>query len=414
MKKIFTLLFGIFFSITILNAQKPEPPPQAFSYKAIIYKNGLPVISHIVGLRISILQNIIEGTSVYTEAFQPITNDFGQIDIEIGKGTPESGTFSEIKWGADKYFLKTEVDADGGEEYQPLSVTQLLSVPYALYAGEAKNGFASEYTEGDVRPVLYKDGNVSLGLGKGNPAYKLDVAGDINFTGRLFKNGSPFSPVSASWDEIIDKPTFPIVTTSGSYKDLADKPVTDGSETKVSAGSNITVTGTGTSIAPYVVDAKAHHIGEKYGGGIVFYVYDNGQHGLIAATTDQTIGGGLPWSITSRIFGTAGDGVGAGAMNTAIIVASESSGGSFAAKNWAANYSVTVDGVNYGDWYLPSRLELNLLYLQKGIVGSFANLTYWSSTEKNSREAWSLYFKSGKEYGMPKEATLGVRAIRSF
>ena len=133
--------------------------------------------------------------------------------------------------------------------------------------------------------------------------------------------------------------------------------------------------------------AWAHHIGEKYGGGIVFYVYDGGLHGLIAALADQSRTG-MQWSNgTYKFTGTTGDGVNAGAMNTAMIVATQiddTPGGNFAAK-LCADYSVKgADGVTYGDWYLPSKAELNLLYLQKNIVGGLANKFYWSSTEIGS------------------------------
>jgi len=91
-----------------------------------------------------------------------------------------------------------------------------------------------------------------------------------------------------AWTDITGKPTFATVATSGSYTDLINKPITDGSETKVTAGTKITITGIGTTASPYVVNATTHYIGESYGGGLVFYVYDGGQHGLIAATTDQS------------------------------------------------------------------------------------------------------------------------------
>ena len=76
------------------------------------------------------------------------------------------------------------------------------------------------------------------------------------------------------------------------------------------------------------------------------------------------------------------DGVGAGKANTAIIIANQGYGdGATYAARICNEYSVTVDGVTYGDWYLPSKFELNLLYLQKSVVGGFANNSYWSSTE---------------------------------
>ncbi len=162
--------------------------------------------------------------------------------------------------------------------------------------------------------------------------------------------------------------------------------------------------------------STVHFIGENYGGGIVYYVYDNGQHGLIAATADQSTG--MQWyNGTFRYTGTTGDGLGAGAMNTAMIVATQMADnqtGNFAAKV-CADYSVTVGGITYGDWYLPSKYELNLLYLQKSLDGGFSSLYYWSSSENNNYSASDRHFGNGTQYYIDKNLTEDrVRAVRAF
>jgi hypothetical protein len=152
-----------------------------------------------------------------------------------------------------------------------------------------------------------------------------------------------------------------------------------------------------------------HFIGESYGGGIVFYVYDNGQHGLIAATADQSTG--LVWTNTafqSTVSNAVRDGVNGGLSNTERIII-QAGAGSYAAQ-LCANYQ----GGNYADWYLPSKFELNLLYLQKTVVGGFANSVYWSSTEDDPSAAWYQYFSTGIQYTNDKNATAYVRAIRAF
>jgi hypothetical protein len=158
-----------------------------------------------------------------------------------------------------------------------------------------------------------------------------------------------------------------------------------------------------------------HFVGENYGGGTVFYVYDDGQHGLIAATADQSTGirwyGGTNTSTRARA-----DGVGAGLKNTAIIIANQGpvDGNAFAA-TVCNEYLVTVGGVTYGDWYLPSRRELSLLYLQKTLVGGFASAIYWSSTEISNGYAWGLVFAYGiQSYSGKDTTTYGVRAVRAF
>ncbi|TBH72844.1 DUF1566 domain-containing protein [Aquirufa antheringensis] len=185
----------------------------------------------------------------------------------------------------------------------------------------------------------------------------------------------------------------------------------------ISAGTNgqvLTSTGSGTLTWTTTSDVSTHTIGESYGGGIVFYVYDNGKHGLIAATSDQSTG--IRWYGGSNTNTRArADGVGAGLKNTALIIANQGAvdGNAFAA-TVCNEYSVTVDGVTYGDWYLPSKYELNLLYLQKSEVGGFEYSGYWSSTEFDDFKAWPQHFYNGIQGYYSKGYTYYVRAIRAF
>ncbi len=160
---------------------------------------------------------------------------------------------------------------------------------------------------------------------------------------------------------------------------------------------------------------NVHAVGETFGGGIVFYVYDNGRHGLIAATLDQSFG--IQWyNGTYSVTGASGDGLNAGEMNTAIIIAtqiSDDQNGGFAAKV-CADYSFTMGGITYGDWYLPSLHELYLLYQQKNDVGGFSYGDYWSSTENNAGEAWSIYFYDGFQSSYSKNGNANVRPVRAF
>jgi len=114
-------------------------------------------------------------------------------------------------------------------------------------------------------------------------------------------------------------------------------------------------------------------------------------YGVIIGLTEvlsEVLTAGIQWyNGTYRYTSTTGDGLYAGSMNTSMIVATQMADnqtGNFAAKV-CADYSVTVDGVTYGDWYLPSKYELNLLYVQKTAVGGFESAYYWSSCKSSAK-----------------------------
>lgn len=130
MKKIVTLLF-LTFSIFSAYAQLPEK----MSYQAVVRNsNNSLLISQSVGIRISILQGSSAGTEVYVETHTTTTNANGLVSIEIGNGIVVSGTFDAIDWSNGPFFIKTETDPAGGTNYSIIGTSQLLSVPYALYA----------------------------------------------------------------------------------------------------------------------------------------------------------------------------------------------------------------------------------------------------------------------------------------
>jgi len=109
--------------------------PLSFNYQAAIRDNtGNPLANQVVSLRISILEGSATGSAIYTETHSPTTNPFGIVNLEIGAGTVLLGTFSTINWGIAEFFIKIEIDATGGSSYQYMGTTQLVSVPYALYA----------------------------------------------------------------------------------------------------------------------------------------------------------------------------------------------------------------------------------------------------------------------------------------
>ncbi|MFZ4521599.1 MAG: glycine-rich domain-containing protein [Bacteroidales bacterium] len=238
MKKLSVLLATLIFSVTIF-AQSP----QKLSYQAVVRNSlGKLVQSTNIGIKISILQGSASGTVVYTETHQATTNVNGLVSVEVGGGT-STGNFSDINWASGPYFLKSETDPAGGSSYGISGVSQLLSVPYALHAETAGNGF------------------------------------------------------------------------SGNYNDLTNKPVIDGSETKIVAGTKISVAGSGTTVSPYVINSTASG--------------SNSLPAPVTLTTSQT------WTVPAAVskikvelWGAAGGGGGAGAYSYSYNLNDGGGGGS--------------------------------------------------------------------------------------
>ena len=112
--------------------------PQKFSYQTVIRNaSNQLLVGQTVGIKISILQGSANGSAVYAETHSPQTNANGLATLEIGGGTLLSGNFANINWANGPFFVKTETDPNGGNNYTITNTSQLLSVPYALYAAKA-------------------------------------------------------------------------------------------------------------------------------------------------------------------------------------------------------------------------------------------------------------------------------------
>lgn len=156
-------------------------------------------------------------------------------------------------------------------------------------------------------------------------------------------------------------------------------------------------------------------VGDSYQGGIIFYIDNTGEHGLIAAPSDQS--DGIKWSNGNDTVRTAATGtaVGTGKANTKAIVDQLGPG------NYAAILCDQLVLNGYDDWYLPSGDELDLLYAAKDKIGGFAADHYWSSTDLLGSPyafyALNLSFVTGQRkmnLKMNKPEPNRVRAIRSF
>jgi uncharacterized protein (TIGR02145 family) len=159
--------------------------------------------------------------------------------------------------------------------------------------------------------------------------------------------------------------------------------------------------------------AQSFTIGQKYEGGVVFYVESNGKGGLVAAPADQSEG--IPWGCEDMFIPKAKDAaVGTGAQNTKAIIAVCKTGSN------AARICEDLILNGYDDWFLPSRDELHLLFLQREVVGGFQTSTqkqyqYWSSSQGDiENSAYQQTFFWDYSITGSKNDKCRVRAIRSF
>ncbi len=149
------------------------------------------------------------------------------------------------------------------------------------------------------------------------------------------------------------------------------------------------------------------------GGGIIFQVTRDSLHGLESTKIDQSTA--IQWHIYNGIdldTMAVKSGIRDGSFNTDRIIIIHGN------ENYAALLCANYNGGGYGDWYLPSKDELNLMYKNlhlKGLGSFTSNANYWSSTELNTDQAWVQLFTSGVQYAIAKRGNQAyVRCIRAF
>ena len=188
---IFRFIVKRFFSVAIFfTASIFAQVPNKMSYQAVIRSNSNNLVTNqSIGMRISILQGSAGGTPVYVETQNPTTNTNGLASIEIGGGTVVSGSFTGINWANGPYFIKTETDPLGGSNYSISGTSQLLSVPYALYAENSGNNIPGP--QGPTGPPGLNGSNGLNGAtGPTGPIGATGISGVTGPTGIAGTNGT--------------------------------------------------------------------------------------------------------------------------------------------------------------------------------------------------------------------------------
>mgnify|MGYP006152695619 CR=1 FL=1 len=147
MKKLLLILFCL---PLLIMAQAP----QGFTYQGVATdNNGFELQNQTISIQASILSSSATGTTVWQETHTTSTDTFGLFSVVIGEGTStnsgSSATFSEIDWGAASHFMKVEIDVNGGSNYVHVGTSQMMSVPYALYAKNINMDSVSDYLTND-------------------------------------------------------------------------------------------------------------------------------------------------------------------------------------------------------------------------------------------------------------------------
>ena len=188
--------------------------------------------------------------------------------------------------------------------------------------------------------------------------------------------------------------------------------------------TNAIGTSSASSASNSVIPAP-EQVGDFHQGGVVFYIFESGDtgyiagetHGLIAAVEDQS--SSIQWYNGSyTTTGAIGTAVGTGSANTDAIIASQGA----TETSYAAGLARAYTGGAYTDWFLPSKDELNQMYLNKSTINTTASANsgnnfsnyYWSSTENSSSNAWIQGFSVGNQGLGGKDFTYNVRAVRAF
>lgn len=179
--------------------------PQKICYQAAAKDPmGADLASKLIGIRASIVKGSPSASLEWVETHSVVTDGFGLFTIDIGAGTYQDGTqtdFSDIEWGDGTFWLEIEMDAEGGQDYQAMGVSQMLSVPYSLYAnssnraetaGVADTAMVAFAVIGDndlddsneLQTLSYQDGELTLlapdGTPTGDPVAITDTGGGLD------------------------------------------------------------------------------------------------------------------------------------------------------------------------------------------------------------------------------------------
>lgn len=388
--------------------------PEGFKYQAVVRDGGNTILNNqAVGMRMTIQQGSIGGTTVYQETFATTTNAYGLVNLEIGSGTVVSGDFTTIDWSAGPYFIETAVDVTGGSSYAVMGTSQLMSVPYALHAKTAENVTNDMVDDADADPN--------------------NEIQDISLTGTdlTISSGSTVD-LSVLQDGVNDADADP----NNELQSLSVSVI--GDTLYLSQSGWIIIPGLSNAnysvqdqlnlgITPCQLYNSGVSISELYGktyqGGWIFYFNPATCMGLIASSSFYDCPQWASNLDQSTSVGFTDIIIGSGQANTNMILSGQTMdqeenqcfpidpmqpwlGGTIMdlPARYCDNYVVGV----YDDWYLPSKNEVLEMVTNLSLTG-----VYWTSSENSASEV-HVVDATGLQVIHTKSWNFTVRPVRSF
>jgi uncharacterized surface protein with fasciclin (FAS1) repeats len=348
MKKLLTT-FGLLF--TIATAIFAQTPPNAFSYSAVARDaNSNPIATTTIGIQISLRQGSPLGTVVYQENHFVNTDQFGLFNLTVGGGSVQSGNISTIDWAAANYYLQVGMDANGGINFLNMGTTQLLSVPYALYAksaGSVSGGtgitITSVSTAGDTLYLSNGQTFVTGGSGGGTNGTLASVT-TANATNVLDVSATLGGNVTASGGELVLARGVCVSNTVNPTVD--DVVIADGSGIGAFTPG---VSGLQAGSTYHVRAYATNSAGTAYGNNVNFTTQAQDiitSLGCDFANNSGTLTAGAPASgVSSTVFYTGGNG---GTYNGQTVnstgltgLTATLSAGNFASGSGSLTYTIT-------------------------------------------------------------------------
>lgn len=297
----------------ILGLTAAAQAPQKFNYQAVARDNAGAIIKNqSIGLRIIIED--ASGAALYTETHQATTNDYGLFILSIGAGTTVLGTLGGVNWAGGDRYVKVDVDATGGTNYTTAGTSQLLSVPYALYAENSGNGGDNDATN-ELQELTFNAATGELTLSNGNTiTLPLATGGDnwgsqtVVSNGTLTGNGTSGSPLAVN-GMLTDNQTLSLSGTTlsitgGNNVNLSTIDTDDqtlsltGSTLSIAGGNSVNLSGINTDAQNLTLSGNTLSIS---GGNSV--TLPSGGSGLPASGLGATLRhNGTGWVSDSSIF----------------------------------------------------------------------------------------------------------------